>query len=249
MRRVILPDSHGSLADPKAVSAALRIIKVWKPDEIVLLGDCVDASGIYSRLPAVNCDDAKYSPANDFAKAKAYLGRVRDAAPKADIHYLEGNHEEHIDRWIANNIKDENEREVFRSTMGCFSRLNLGGYGIFYYPRTLVNVGVTVPGFLRLDGCLFTHGEGASKHATSLLLDRHRQNIVHGHTHRAVCLSKRMLDGNPIIAACPGTLSKLQMFYNHTSLTEWTHGVGLQEWNGKLWHFNVAIQDGEYRLP
>lgn len=249
MRRIIVPDSHGMYADDKAVVAACNIIAKVKPREIVFLGDHVDCSGLFSRFEPHYQRDTQYSIKEDFATARDFLYETRKRAPKADIHYLEGNHEQHIERWAVNNAKDD--AETYLDALGAPARLDLEKLRIRYYPRQRTNPGTHTPGFVRLDKCLFTHGSSTAIHATYNLLRDYGTSIVHGHTHRAVHVIRRLPDGSTIHGACPGTLAQLQMTYQHTAVSQWSHGVGFQEIDsgGQLHHLNIPIVEGRYVLP
>lgn len=247
--RVVIPDSHGSYIDKKAAAACVRDIVKIKPDEIVFLGDHVDASGMFSKFKAQYLGELDYSYKGDIDAAKSFVTAVRRAAPRADIHYLEGNHEWHVERWIASTFDPSDARDAYKA-FGPDVRLDLSNLGIKYLRRSDVGRGMSTRGVLRLAGCDFVHGIAASLHATSKHLDVFGGNVVHGHTHRAVSIARRRPDGSLISAHCPGTLAKLSPLYMHTSVTNWSHGYGLQFVDGKkLFHYNIPIIDGKTRLP
>lgn len=205
---------------------------------------------MYASFAAQHCEAAKYDPSRDFAEARNFLTAIRRLAPDVPIHYLEGNHEQRIDAWIARTFRHEMDREEMKDTVSVYARLKLHDLGIMYYARSLTVPPLTVPGFLQLDGCLFLHGAGTGRNETEALLKKCMANVVHGHLHRSIYKAVRTMHGETIIGACPGTLSNLQMFYNHSQLTDWTHGIAYQEWDGRrLWHFNVPIQSGQWKLP
>lgn len=71
----------------------MKIIKDHRPTQVVILGDFVDfhALTVHRQNPAWQDNLMR-----EIASAKRLLSNLREAAPKAKIHYLEGNHE---DRW------------------------------------------------------------------------------------------------------------------------------------------------------
>lgn len=73
-----------------------RIIPDIQPDTIVLGGDILTCAGISKFLR----DPETPSLADERAIAVQWLGELRDAAPRAKIIYLEGNHEERLQKTL-----------------------------------------------------------------------------------------------------------------------------------------------------
>lgn len=93
MIRIILPDSHGHLISRSAMQTVLKDIKELDPSEVVLLGDHVDCSGIFTTHKRSYKQEMEYSYLRDIEYAKVFLDGIQECAPRARIHYLEGNHE------------------------------------------------------------------------------------------------------------------------------------------------------------
>jgi hypothetical protein len=250
MRRVIIPDSHGQYADMKAIVAAVDIIKKVKPQSVVGLGDHSDCGGPYSKWGALYLDEMEYDSDTDFAEAEHFFAEIRRAVPRAEIDVLEGNHEHHIERWAVGAM-DKVDAKLYLISGSPPARMAFNKKRIRYHRRSIKGPGMDVPGYIQLEGCAFTHGNAHGIHATYNMLRECNTNLVHGHTHRAAHVTRRLANGDVIFGASPGTLARLQMFYQHTQVSQHSHGVGLQEIDssGRCWHFNVAIHDGEYRLP
>lgn len=249
IKRVAIPDSHGCYIDKVAAAAVIADIKRIKPDEVVFLGDHVDASGLFSKFRAQYIRDLDYTYRDDIDKAKDFIAQVRKAAPKAKIYYLEGNHEWHVERWIATTFSPSEAIDATRA-FGPDVRLGLAGLGIEYIRRSDLTIGTTSRGVLSLDGCYFVHGISASLWATGRHLDVFGANVCHGHTHRAVSVVRRRPSGEVIGGYCPGTLAQFAPLYLHTTPDNWTHGYGLQFVDkGILHHYNVAIINGKTVLP
>ena len=250
MIRVIVPDSHGSSIDRAAAGAFLRDLKLLAPRELVFLGDHVDVSGIYSTHQPNYIDEMEYSYEKDCADANWFLDEIQKAAPAATGYYLEGNHEQHVERWLARTFRNLADARASRGLCSPFAKLRLGDRGIRYYRSSQRYMGIAVPGTIKLGKCLFTHGSRVGKHATSAHLDDFGGNVVHGHTHRSQAVVRRTVAAGEIGAWCPGTLAELQPLYLHTGLSGWTHGYGLQmvERDGTFLHINVPIARGKSLL-
>lgn len=251
MIRVIIPDSHGSMIDKRARDAFLNDLQRLDPSEIVMLGDHVDAGGLYSKHSRQAKEDLEYSYCEDLDAANDFIDEIQKRAPSAAIHYIEGNHEYHIERWAVENLAHKKDVETFIKDNGPAAKLRLEERGIRYYRRMGFYHGLSIPNSIRLGKCYFTHGIGHNKYATAKHVESFGANVVHGHTHRAQEYKKRTVDRDSIAAWCPGTLAKLQPTYRHTEPTDWSHGYGLQFVNrksGRFLHINVAIISGESLL-
>jgi predicted phosphodiesterase len=248
--RVIVPDSHGSYIDTRARDSFLSDLKWLNPREIVMLGDHVDVSGVFSSHPRNYVEELRYSYEDDIAAAAKFLDAIQRNAPSAAIHYMEGNHEQHAERWCARMFTHAKDARAVASGLDPASKLELKRRGIAYYRSDTRYMGIAVPGTIKLGKCLFTHGSCAGKHATSAHLDRFGTNVVHGHTHRAQSVVRRTVHAGEIGAHCPGTLAELQPLYLHTGLSDWSHGYAVQfvERNGTFLHINVPIVKGASML-
>jgi len=248
--RVIIPDSHGAYIDKAAERAFLADLKWLDPGEIVMLGDHVDVSGIFSGHPRNYVSELKYSYREDINAANRFLDAIQKNAPKATIHYLAGNHEMHAERWVARTFSSAEDAEDMRDGIDPEARLQLKRRGIRYYRSDKQYMGLSIPGTIKLGRCYFAHGFRAGKHATSAHLDDFGAPIVHGHTHRSQSVIRRTAASGEIGAWCPGTLAQLQPLYLHTGVSSWTHGYGVQfvSQSGRFLHINVPIVSGQSML-
>ncbi len=244
--RVIIPDSHGSMIDKAAAKAFLKDLKTLDADEVVMLGDHVDCGGLFSKHQRAAVEDMAYSYAHDLDCANTFLDAIQKAAPRAAMHYIEGNHEYHVERWAAENIDSERDVARFVADNAPNGKLRLRDRGIRFYRQMGFYQGLAIPNTLRLGECYFTHGIGAGRYATALHLDRFGANVVHGHTHRAQAFKTRNVRAGAHGAWCPGTLALLQPTYLHTSPSGWTHGYAIQfvARSGKFQHVDVPISKG-----
>lgn len=245
--RVIIPDFHGEHIDRVAAKACIADIKKLQPDEIVYLGDGLDAGGTFNTHQRSFTNEMTESYEADCAGANNFLDRVQHAAGKdVEYHYIEGNHEQHVERWAARSFASHKDAVNLLSVYGPEAVLKLKQRGIKYYKRSTHYMGLSIPGTLRLGRCFFTHGISFAKHAASVHLARFGASVVFGHVHRSMSVIERTVTSDGFGAWCPGTLAKLQPLYQHTSPTSWSHGYGLQFVNpsGRFIHVNVPIHKG-----
>lgn len=242
--RLILPDSHGAHISWPAAQAMLADAKALDPHEIVLLGDHLDCGGTFSTHQRSYTNELTESYEEDCLQANRFLDLLQAACPNAkEIHYLEGNHEAHVERWASRTFQSHRDAVAFLERQGPAARLDLRRRGILYYRRSEFYQGLSIPGCIRLGKCFFVHGVSHSKHATAKHLERFGASVVHGHTHRAQSAVERTVSSYAHGAWCPGTLAKLQPLYKHTEPTSWSHGFAIQEVlaSGQFEHTQRAI--------
>jgi hypothetical protein len=243
--RVIIPDSHGNHIDPGARAAFLADLKVIDPDEVIFLGDHLDAGGTFNSHQRTYTNEFTESYEADCEAANAFLDDVQANAPRAagHTHYIEGNHEQHVERWAARNFNSHRDAEMFLEKMGPAAALRLRERGIAYYRRSIFYQGLAIPGCIQLGKCFFVHGISHAKHADSVHLQRFGASVVFGHIHRSMGRVERTVTSGGHGAWCPGTLAKLQPLYKHTAPSDWSHGYAVQEVlkSGHFHHTNVPI--------
>ncbi len=247
---VIIPDSHGNHIDLPARDAFLRDLKKLAPQRIIRLGDHVDCGGLFSSHQRTYTNEMAESYEDDVAADNEFLDEIQKLAPRAEIHQLEGNHEQHCERWAARTYERRKDAEGFLERMAPEALTKLKERGIKFYKRSTMYQGLAVPGVIRIGKMFYTHGSRAPKHAAASYAAMFQDNIIHGHTHRAQHIVLRSVTKHAYMAACPGTLAKLQPLYRHTDCTDHTHGYGVRFINksGRFVYFNVPIYKGESLL-
>ena len=250
--RVIIPDTHGSAIDRRAVAAFLADLKMLDPKEIVMLGDHVDCGGFLAQHHVLGfVAQAAYSYADDIAMANDFLDAVQAAAPNAVIHYIEGNHERRIETWaVTQTLRHQKDCEMLRRAFAPEFLLHLKDRGIMYYRQAESYHGIRTQGTIKLGKCFFWHGTSTAKHAASVNLAQFGGNVVYGHTHREDHSSLRPVGQGDIAAWNPGCLCVQQPLWCHTRPTNWTTGYGMQTVaaNGDFLHVNIRIVDGRSLL-
>jgi hypothetical protein len=245
--RVVIPDSHGEHIDIGARDAFINDLDMLQPDEIVYLGDHIDAGGTFSAHQRSYTNEMTESYAADVAAANYFLDEVDARSQNARKYYIFGNHEQHIERWAARSFESHADAKMAVDRLGPAAVLDLRGRDYEWFIGSECYHNLTVPGTIKLGKCHFTHGMSHAKHCASVHLQRVGANVVFGHVHRVQSVSERTVSTAAYGAWCPGTLAKLQPLYRHTSPTSWQHGYGVQFINastGRFVHFNVPLIDG-----
>lgn len=243
--RLIIPDSHGEHVDWGFANAMIQDIEPLAPEikEVVWLGDHLDCGGAFNAHQRNYSHEMTESYRSDVFGARRLINMVRERTPFAAHHYLEGNHEAHVERFLARNFQRFEDAEFLLDLIGPRAVLNLDALDIRYYRSSLMHQDLTLPGLIQLGKCFFIHGVSVAKNATSATLDAIGDNVVHGHTHRAQSSIQRTATSAALGGWCPGTLAKLQPLYMHTKPTNWSGGYAFQfvESDQTFTHINVPL--------
>lgn len=220
-KMVILPDVHINTTVPKPYQVVKNFIKLYKPDEIVLLGDYMDVQS----LSAWDMDKRKLMEGRRYKKEVEVTNKELDFLQKhsKNITYIEGNHENRVERYIEKNPEMEGLLEI----KDC---LNLDERGIKY---------VEMNKLYKVGHCYLTHGlytnkYHASKHLTSLGC-----NIIYGHTHRPDISSMIMKMQKPIMAWGLGCLCDKEPDYLRGRPSNWVDQFAIMEFETKTGEFTV----------
>ena len=248
--RVGIPDSHGEHIDIPARDAFLADLKLLDPHEIVMLGDHLDCGGTFNAHQRSYTNEMTESYADDCKAANSFLNKIQKRAPRARIHYLEGNHEQHVERFAARNFHNHKDAVGMLEVFGPKAVLDLKRRGITYYQRSTQYMGLSIPGTIKLGKCFFVHGLNFSRHSAAAHLAQVGENVVFGHVHRSQSVIERTVTSDGHGAWCPGTLAKLQPLYRHTAPTTWSHGYLVQfvSGSGAFLTLNIPIHKGKSLL-
>ena len=188
----------------------------------------------------------------DVAATNDLLDKLATVAPNANIHYLEGNHEQRMERWCVDAVEGNkrNAEYLMRAIAPQFV-LSLHERGIPYYKIDGQHSGLSERGILKLGHSYFTHGFSTGKHAAARHLDKFAGCVFYGHTHRADTHTTRLVNVGLVSAFCPGCLSTLAPRWRHNDPSGWTHGYILQivnEDDGTFHAIHVPIDNGKSYL-
>lgn len=227
----------------KAIGAFLNYAATQHVDELVQLGDYVDAD-------AVNAHDEgrrraqegrrlkdEYDVANELLDQLSDAVRVKNRGAK--IVMLKGNHEWRVDRWVDRHPEVEGLVEVENG-------LRLQARGVRWvqsYPY----------GEMYKMGKLHAiHGAYTSKYHATRHLDEYGINLIYGHVHSVQVASKPGLDGLKTTEAISiGCLCDYNLPYLQGRPSKWQHAfaeVHLMD-NGNFNVLPVRIHGGEFLAP
>lgn len=249
--RLIVPDSHGSRIDVAARDAMLADLPAFDIRGIVMVGDHLDYDGPFSVHQPDTDDD--YVVDEDTDACNELLDKIQERCPRADEEgqdYLEGNHEQHFERFVVRTLGNR-VGDRFRRENGPEGQLRLRQRGFRYFRRFRRYDGLAIPNTIVRGKMHFTHGITAAKHAAAIHVARFNANVTFGHTHRAQEYRTRTVRDEAMVGINYGCLCELQPHYLHTNLSEWTHGYGIQFVDRRTGHFqnlSVAIVGGRSML-
>ena len=243
--RLIVPDSHGEHCHWGFANGMINDVERLAGQilEVVWLGDHLDCGGTFNSHQRTYTNEMTESYREDVRAARRLINMIRERTPHASHHYLEGNHEQHVERFLARNFHSFQDAEYLLDLVGPRAVLKLDELDIRYYKRSETHMGLTIPGLIKLGKVHFIHGVSIAKNATAATLERIGDTVVHGHTHRAQSTIIRTASAEALGGWCPGTLAKLQPLYKHTEPTNWTGGYALEfvESSGRFTHVQVPL--------
>lgn len=250
--RVIVPDTHGCFVDLPAITAFLNDIEEIQPAEIICLGDHLDCGGFLAQHQTLGyVAEAEYTFESDCAAANQLFDEIQKRVPGARLDVLEGNHERRIEKWIVTQtLRNQKDAAFLRAMFAPEIVLHMKQRGISYYNQGVFYDGLRLPATIKRGPCHYTHGEYCGQHAASQHLRKYGGCVVYAHTHRADSCIIRTVSSGEIGAWNPGCLCSLQRLWNHTNLTDWSHGYGLEfvRADQGFLHVNVPILDGVSHL-
>ena len=156
-----------------------------------------------------------------------------------------------IEKWcVTQALRNSQDAQKLLNTFGTETQLHLAKRKIKFYKQGQFYDGCRIPSTIKLGRCYFTHGSRVGKNATQAMLGDYGACVVFGHVHKIQSASSRTVEGGEIGAWTPGCLCRLQPLWRHTSITDWSHGYGVQlvRPDGDFLHITVPIIDGKSYL-
>ncbi len=227
--RVSFGDVHGMMMDRDAVGAMLRDITTLDPDEIVIGGDLLEIGGWLAKHQPIGfialCD---YSYQEDINAANWFLDELQKYAPHAVIHYIEGNHEDRMERWcVDQTMAHKRDANFLRDAFSPESLLRLKERGITYYRRSEI-YGEGLPrGWIKLGKMFFTHSLTYSANAARDAASKTAGNVTYFCTHREDSATIVFPAIGIVKAFNPGCLSQMQPIWKHSNPTSWSQGYAI----------------------
>jgi hypothetical protein len=247
--RVACGDVHGMMMDRAAVNAFLADLKTLDPDEIVLGGDIVECGGwLAKHQPLGYVAACNYTYQEDIQAAGWFLDEIQKAAPKAKIYYIEGNHENRVERWIVDQtMAQKRDSEFLRQAFAPEVMLRLKDRGVVYCRRSEI-YGQGLPrGWIKLGKMFYTHELGGGKNAAREAAVRTAGNVTFFHTHREDTATVVFPGVGLVKAFNPGCLCQMQPLWRHSDPTNWSQGYAIDfvAPSGNFQHVHVPIWRGE----
>lgn len=209
---LFLPDMHSPYHDKRAVNLVELVAQSIKPHKLVVLGDCPDfyAVSTHNKDPK-----RKDTFEKEVAITNRLLRRIESWGAK-ELHYINGNHENRLDRYIQETAPEMNG---IVSTDGLLGLTAHGWKVTPYKDHTMV-------GKVYITHDLGKAGASAVKDA----MNSYQDNIVLGHLHRMIYLVEGNAKGVPHVAACFGWLgdvTKVDYMYRVKANRDWSLGFGV----------------------
>lgn len=227
-----MSDTHAPHVDRRAWSTLLEFVAYFKPQRIVHLGDNFDMYQV-SRFDTDPKRVLKFQ--EDISAGIELLTDLRAAAPKAEFHLVEGNHERRWLKYLWSNPKicslDVLRPEVI---------FGLGALDIRWWPEESV---------LDINGFVCTHGTRVSKHAgmsAKAELEKWGTSGISGHTHRLAEFNLSNYGGDYSWLE-NGCLCELNPHYI-VGRPNWQHGFAIGDFNEGQATIHQLRIDRQYRV-
>lgn len=231
---LIASDVHIPDHDRKAWKAFLALTKDLRPSIVVLAGDFLELHSV-----STHGDFNRDMLNEDFAHGKQAIDAIKTASPRAQIVYLEGNHETRLPRYLASKAPG------LMGTLDVPTGLGLKERDVLWIPE------LKQPWS---KGCLdVLHGHqmpgkaGPRHHAMKMteLYGATGRTVVYGHTHKPQMFTAPALHGIKTAVGL-GCLRTLQPGWLHGANAGWSHGFAVAELSGsgRVAVYPVPVVDG-----
>jgi len=171
-RAVYVADQHVPFHDVRLWAAINRFLADFKPHRLFILGDFFDHYQIshFEKSPK-RAQEANFQ--NELDDGKALLGQIRQAAKKADIYWIDGNHEQRLQSMVFREPGLESLRKLAPQEL-----YGLKDNDIHYLPFGSF---ISYLGFRCEHGCKVCIRSAYTAWAER---QKHGSSGVSGHTHR-----------------------------------------------------------------
>lgn len=229
---LVIPDCHIPFEDKSAYATMLKICKPLNISAVYILGDYIDMYGVseYDKNPELGDLAELYT--QEIFEGNERLDELSDLFPKAEKHFLEGNHEVRLSKFIAKNAP------ALRKTITLESQLKFEQRKDFTWHPFTSRQAVQVMGLdLYARHCPYTTG---SPYANAKIAG---DSFIYGHTHQLGFESyTTKLSGRKIIAINGGWLGdeKAPVFDYVKNQPDWTKAFTLVHSLEGSWDFETV---------
>lgn len=225
-RVLIASDFHSPYQDPLCLSAMLSFCKWWKPQEIFINGDLLDA---YAFARFVKNPETALKAQDEIDECINILEQIKKVNPQAKICLVRGNHEYRLQKYLWTKAPElSGLRELTIESL-----LHLKHLGINYEKR----------GRLEYRGIVIKHGSVVRKHSSYTAkaeFEKEGQSGVSGHTHRVGYYRKDNVN-KPHVWVEGGCMCKKDMEYMEGEPADWHHGfIAIDFFKSGLFNFTIV---------
>jgi predicted phosphodiesterase len=221
----ILSDIHFPYYDKQALNAAIKYLKEWKPDCIVLNGDIIDC---YT-LSNWEKDPRKRSFAYELDMLKAFFTQLRKMWPTQRIIFKSGNHEDRYEKVILQRVPEFVDVELFTFE----SVIQANQYKI----QVVGGKRLLKAGHLNIaHGHEFARGMVGPVNPARGFYMKAKANVIGGHHHQRSEHEEPDLNDKTTAAWSTGCLCELHPHY--APINKWGHGFATVEIQGENFKVN-----------
>lgn len=209
----------------------LQTIKSDIPDDIIINGDMMDLSDLTDSFIVSPEFSRTFQPSLN--ELSVWLGWIRDLAPEARIIYIEGNHEQRLNKNLMKNaaaaygLKKVTDIDGF-PVMSIPSLLDLNSLNIKWvgeYPKGRIWL---------TDNICVSHAEKNRTRVDSIFNDLTHIEIM-GHVHRYYCKLKTIFERDSIkyagIISLPAMCDIEEKVPSGTARNDWQTGFGMMTYS------------------
>ena len=225
--KIVVPsDFHVPFHDRQALSAFISFCKYFKPDKIFLNGDIIDFYAIsrFTKDPGRALELQQ-----EIDEAVGVLKMIRKANPKAEIHYIKGNHEARLQRYLWSEAKELAGLKIL--TVEHFLRLK--ELKIEYHDQGRCSYG----------GLVIKHGSVVRKYSgytAKAEVEKNGKSGLSGHTHR-LSLYFQNNAGQELVWGEGGCLCQLDAEYLEGEVPNWQQGWVAGHFKNNSKRFNLTL--------
>jgi len=209
---LFVSDAHIPYHDKKAFNLMLKVMKDFKPDHVIIMGDFIDNFSVSSHSKDPN---RALKLDYEVEEAKKLLKQLSDLGAKNKV-FISGNHCDRLERYLQDHAP-----ELF-NFISTEKILELEKFGFKYVPYKK---------HYKLGKLYITHDTGnAGQYAVYKALDTFQKNIVIGHIHRTSYVVQGSAHGDTHVGASFGWLGDInEIDYMHRikALRDWSLGFGI----------------------
>jgi len=163
----VIADYHIPFEDRETVKNVYKAMKSYKPDTIMLLGDMLD----FFNISTFTKDKSNQDNINEERdKVDAEFEKIRLICPKANVYFINGNHEDRLEKYILDNAADLSTLPELKLD----KFLKLSDYKIKYVDER----------YFKYKGIMFSHMNKLLTSGTARYMSKDLCcDVVHAHTH------------------------------------------------------------------